>query len=145
VKTSSTQRSLTPINFTVYGTPVPQGSKRAFYKAGMKHAVVIEDNSKTKPWRQELAGTAAEKMGNRPIELGPIIVQCMFFFDRPKSLKKSVSAKTTKPDVDKLARTVLDALTGTVFKDDGQVIELRVAKLFGDRPRAEISVTIVPY
>lgn len=38
-----------------------------------------------------------------------------------------------KPDPDKLARAVLDALTGIVWKDDKQVYDLRVKKKWVDR------------
>jgi Holliday junction resolvase RusA-like endonuclease len=71
-----------------------------------------------------------------------VTVICNFYFDKPKSTKKSVRNKITKPDVDKLSRTVLDGLTGTVFKDDAQVVLLRSGKEFSDRPRAEIQVDI---
>ena len=38
------------------------------------------------------------------------------------------------PDLDKLVRAALDALTGIVFGDDGQVCELYAHKLYGDGP-----------
>jgi crossover junction endodeoxyribonuclease RusA len=135
------------VSLVIYGIPIAQGSKRAFYKQGMKRAVLAEDSSKVKPWRQEIAIGALEQMKRLKIAPAlagtPVVVQCMFYFPRPKSLKKAITAKTTKPDVDKLARAVLDALTGTMFADDGQVVELRVAKLFGDVPRAEITAYFV--
>jgi crossover junction endodeoxyribonuclease RusA len=135
------------LSMVVYGIPISQGSKRAFWKQGMKRAVITEDSSKVKPWRQEIAATVLEQM--RHLGLTPslagiaVTVQCMFYFPRPKSLKKAITHKTTKPDVDKLARAVLDALTGTAIADDGQVVELRVAKLFDTVPRAEIQVYLL--
>ena len=68
-----------------------------------------------------------------------VSVQCVFSFDKPKSAKKATT-KTTKPDVDKLARSILDALTGICFEDDSQVISLLVQKAFGSPARAEITV-----
>jgi crossover junction endodeoxyribonuclease RusA len=135
------------IKLVVYGLPVAQGSKRAFWKQGMKRAVITEDNSRVMPWRQEIKVGAMEQMRAHKLELSledvPCVVQCMFYFQRPKSLKAAITQKTTKPDVDKLARAVLDALTGAVFADDGQVTELRSAKLFGTPPRAEITVLLL--
>lgn len=132
------------VEIIVYGTPVPQGSKRAFFKPGMKHAVIIEDNKRTKPWRQEIAGAAVEAMrGRAPVVGCACQVDMLFCFDRPKSLAKRILQKMTKPDIDKLTRTVLDALTGTVFKDDAQVVRIRAAKVFDERPRAEIKITVL--
>ena len=133
------------IELIVFGTPVPQGSMKAFIPKGWNRAVLTADNKRQKPWRQEIASAANEamqKLNLAILEGVPIMVTCCFYFDRPKSLKKSIRHKTTKPDVDKLGRLVLDALTGTVYKDDAQVNWLRVEKLFDSRPRAEITVTV---
>jgi hypothetical protein len=43
-----------------------------------------------------------------------------------------------RPDLDKYARAVIDALTGLVWRDDGQVTELMSSKRYG-----EPGVTIV--
>jgi len=41
----------------------------------------------------------------------------------------------TRPDIDKLSRAVLDALTGIVFSDDAQVADLQAHKFFADAER----------
>ena len=69
-----------------------------------------------------------------------------FTFVRPKShvtskgaLRKSAPAQlVAKPDVDNLAKFVLDALNGTYYKDDSQVCQLFVHKRYG----AENSVLV---
>jgi crossover junction endodeoxyribonuclease RusA len=38
----------------------------------------------------------------------------------------------SRPDIDKLARAVLDALTGVAFRDDSQVAKLDLLKLWVD-------------
>jgi crossover junction endodeoxyribonuclease RusA len=130
-------------SFTVFGVPVPQGSSRAFIPRGWTRPIITAANSKTKPWRQEVAGACLARLNgtSSPVSEMPVIVKVAFFFDRPKSTKKSVQHKTTKPDVDKLARSILDALTGIAFADDSQVIELHVTKGFGSPARAEIAVS----
>jgi Holliday junction resolvase RusA-like endonuclease len=35
-----------------------------------------------------------------------------------------------KPDIDNIAKTYLDAMNGVIFKDDTQVIDLHVKKLY---------------
>ena len=37
-----------------------------------------------------------------------------------------------KPDIDNVAKIVLDSFNGVVFEDDAQVYELRVLKGYGD-------------
>ena len=49
---------------------------------------------------------------------------------------------TSSQDVDRVAKAVLDALTGVVFHDDSQVERLLVTKVEGDGPR--IAVTARP-
>lgn len=126
------------IQFTVLGIPQPQGSTRAFMRPGMKFPVVTSDNAKNKPWRQETASFALMAMTGEPWE-GAISLIVDFYFDRPKSQKKALY-KTTKPDVDKLARSIGDALTGIVFRDDSQVVQLTCRKAYGSPARAEIQV-----
>lgn len=140
--------SMTELAFTVVGTPVPQGSMRAFVPKGWTRPIITAANSKTKPWRQEVAGTADTEIFNsdfKPLmNCEPVYVRIEFYFERPKSTKASVVHKITKPDVDKLLRSVLDALTGIVFKDDSQVIECEILKRFGSPARAEIRIGSCP-
>ena len=42
-----------------------------------------------------------------------------------------VDAAWRRPDLDKLQRAVLDALTGVLFSDDGQVVQLAAVKQYG--------------
>src|SRR6516164_8960711 len=129
------------IRFIVYGTPVPQGSMRAFLPKGHTRPIVTGDNAKTKPWRQEVATTAMLFMGSNAIWEGPVWIHLDFFFERPKSLKKSAQRKITKPDVDKLCRGVLDALTGIIYKDDSQIVSCMASKHFGSPARCEVQIT----
>lgn len=125
------------IKFTVHGKPAPQGSMRAFHRPGMKHAVITSDNKKLKPWRQEISGMAQNQ--GAVASLGPMVVTLDFYFSRPKSAKKR-NGMTVKPDVDKLARAVLDALTGIIFHDDSQVVHLTARKHYELPERVEIQV-----
>jgi Holliday junction resolvase RusA-like endonuclease len=51
-----------------------------------------------------------------------------------------------RPDVDKWLRQVLDALTGAVYRDDGQVVTVAASKVFADDDvyRTDIAVTVLP-
>ena len=130
------------MRFTVFGIPVPQGSMRAFVPRGWKRPIITAANAKTKPWRQQIAGECLAAMGGASSGMNlPMRVEVRFYFPRPKSLKKGVTAKVTKPDLDKLIRAVLDSLTGIVFDDDSQVIEIVASKQFGLPPRMELEIT----
>lgn len=135
------------ISFTVFGTPQPQGSSRAFIPKGWKRPVITSANAKNKPWRQEIAGTALaemEKANLRAAEKGvPVTIEASFYFTKPKSARKRDLHKVTKPDADKLARSLLDALTGIAFADDSQVIQIKATKLFGAPERVSVIVNFL--
>jgi crossover junction endodeoxyribonuclease RusA len=133
------------IELTVIGTPAPQGSK-VRTRWGVR-----DDNPNTKPWRATVAAEAAEAMNGTGLISGPVAVEVTFVFARPKShygtgsrtdiLKASAPFwHTVKPDGDKLARAVGDALTGQVLRDDSQVARWQIRKLYGDRAEARIRI-----
>ena len=132
------------LSFTVFGIPQPQGSTRAFIPHGWSRPVITSDNPKVKPWRQELAQTAMIAMSESGAKMAargvPISISLTFYFEKSKSARKSDQWKTTRPDLDKLLRAVLDALTGIAYQDDSQVCECRVAKLFGSPARLQIEI-----
>jgi Holliday junction resolvase RusA-like endonuclease len=114
--------------FQVFGDPVPQGSKRAFVVKN--RAVVVDDNKATlRSWRTAVVDAARAELNGEAPDLGPVRVTLMFFLRQPKRPKAPVPI--TKPDVDKLARAVLDGMTDAgVFRDDSQVTTLTVRKRY---------------
>ncbi|MFG1794191.1 RusA family crossover junction endodeoxyribonuclease [Nocardia sp. NPDC049149] len=106
----------------VPGIPAPQGSKRHVGKGRM-----VESSKELGPWRAQVA-LAVHSLG-WPLHEGAVGVDLMFVMPRPKSTPKSKTPPATRrPDADKLARAILDAVTGVVFSDDSQVIDLRSRK-----------------
>jgi crossover junction endodeoxyribonuclease RusA len=132
------------VTFTVLGEPVSQGSLKAFVPKGWTRAVLVNASKKTKPWRQQVSQTCLEAMkGGQPAGKGvPIRIMVAFYFARPKSVK-ALAEKTTRPDLDKNIRLILDSLTGIAFADDSQVTELFATKAYGNPPRVEVTVTEV--
>ena len=62
--------------------------------------------------------------------IGPVRVSLVFFIERPKSVKRE--HPSVRPDIDKLARAVLDGLTTAgVYSDDSQVVDLTASKVYG--------------
>ena len=118
------------ITFEVVGTPVTQGSTKAFV-AGKRAIVTHDHREPLMNWRASIADQARLASGGRKAERGiPVWVSVGFRLQRPQSAPKRVIRPTTKPDVDKLARAALDALTGVVFADDSQVVSLTAMKRF---------------
>ena len=74
---------------------------------------------------------------------GPIGVAIDVFRKLPNGRPKRVESEsdTFKPDVDNIAKAVLDALNGVAFEDDSQVVRLRCSK--HPRKRRESDRTFV--
>lgn len=131
----------------VYGRPAPKGSLKCIGRGG-RHQLV-EDAKRTKPWRERVAA-GARRLTVSGLS-GPIGLEVTLTVDRPANhygtgrnaarLKASAPAYPARRsvgiggDVDKLARTILDALedAGTLT-DDAQVIELTARKTYPDGP-----------
>lgn len=128
------------MKFVVYGTPVPQGSMRAFMPKG-KHGrpIVTSDNSKLKPWRQEVSLAAIAEHAHMAERHVAVMVTMQFYFARPASAKNR-ACMVVRPDLDKLVRGVFDALTGILYVDDAQIVEHTARKRYGTPERVEIEV-----
>jgi crossover junction endodeoxyribonuclease RusA len=128
-------------SFTVYGHPQPQGSTRAFLPKGAKYPIITSGNPRMKSWRQEVTNAAMQAFRGNGIFQGAVRVTAYFYFLPPKGKRKMVTYKTTKPDLDKLLRCILDGLTGVAYYDDGQVAETVAAKHYLQQAEcAEITV-----
>lgn len=121
----------------VHGTPAPQGSK-----VRGRYGSVYESNRNVAPWREAVRGET-QRLGMMPLA-GPVACLITFRMPRPKGhygtgrnagqvRKGAPRFPASKPDIDKLARAVLDGLTdGGAWKDDGQVIMLTAVKTYGN-------------
>lgn len=122
----------------VPGIPAPQGSKRH-----VGRGIMIESSKKVAPWRSVVALTVGEIV-DAPLD-GPIAVRLDFVMPRPKSTPKTRATPPAvkKPDIDKLVRAILDAITAVAWHDDSQVVSVaatkRIAEL-DERPGVLIRV-----
>ena len=133
------------ISFVVYGIPQPKGSVRAFIvkdkEKRKQKAVVTSGNKQLKSWSQLVSIVAQEHVPQEGLLLGPIEVVLMFYLLRPRTVSKHKRPlPTVKPDIDKLVRSVLDALKGRLYADDSQIVRIEACKYYGDTPRVEITV-----
>ena len=133
----------------VEGVPIPQGSARAFVVKG--RAIVTSDNPKLKGWREWLRVNLRSEWASQDTLRTPCSVHLTFVLPRPKShlstkgVKASAPTQMTgKPDLDKLVRAVLDAVTDAgIWQDDAQVVALSAAKAWGNpQEKTGVSVTV---
>ncbi|HYS41150.1 MAG TPA: RusA family crossover junction endodeoxyribonuclease [Pseudonocardiaceae bacterium] len=136
----------------VPGRPAPQGSKRHVGKG-----IMIEMSKHVAPWRTDIreaviaarkayhAATIASFTAGAPAA-GPMLVRLEFVMPRPAGTpKRRTPAAVKRPDCDKLARAVLDAVgsAGCVWVDDSQVVDLHATKRIaepGEAPGCRITI-----
>ena len=141
------------IEIVVRGIPAPQGSKRHVGGGRM-----IESSKAVGPWREAVRAETQRSMAGLPPRCGAVKVRVWFWMPRPVSHYRTGKnaavlrdaapiAPAGTPDLDKLARAVLDGLTmGGAWKDDGQVTELVARKLYaldGMSPGCRIEISEV--
>ena len=130
------------VEFWVSGTPAPEGSVTAFpvkdAATGRTRAVVTHSNKKgLRSWRGDVREAWQRHVGEWDRDAA-IHVTILFVMETPKTVRRPYPS--VRPDLDKLARAVLDALTGLAYRDDGQVVSLAVTKSYGTAPGATIKV-----
>jgi len=69
-----------------------------------------------------------------------VTVFVIYGFARPKGRDRFRVYPCVRPDVDKLSRALLDALTGIAYHDDGQVVALSVRKIYADTVKARVVI-----
>lgn len=123
--------------FLVPGWPATKGSTVSFVSRG--RVVTKTDSLLLKEWTKSV-GVYAVIAGVVPIPKGTgVAIDVEYEFPRPMRARQTVPC--VRPDCDKLARALLDALTGIAYHDDGQVVALTVRKCYGGvLPLARVKV-----
>lgn len=140
------------VHFFVPGTPAQMGSKKGFVINGRVN--IVDDNSnKRKNWAASVSQAAYNAMQRNRLDVfhEPVIIGLEFSYIRPDShcgtgknagkLKASAPRhKSTEPDLDKLIRCVLDALTKIVYVDDRRVVRIDACKVWGEQEGLSVEV-----
>jgi Holliday junction resolvase RusA-like endonuclease len=99
-----------------------------------------EANSQARPWRNVVI-EALSKEAPDTLE-GAVRVHAHFYMPM---LKNPIAHPITRSsyDIDKLSRSILDALTiAKIIKDDSQVVTLIATKEYSERPGVQLQVEL---
>jgi len=111
----------------VPGTPVPQGSLRSNGRGGLFYS----NAAQLKPYRTKIADCIRAALGPNHASIDAPIHVAMTFYFAP--LQKPKVHKLSAPDLDKLSRSILDAVTESgLYVDDSRVVGLSASKLYHD-------------
>lgn len=130
------------IYFVVDGPAVGKGRPRVSTIAGKPR---MYTPAKTLAWERLVADAAAGAMGSMLPSEHPWSIRICIFAPVPASWprRRQVAAlegleQPGKPDLDNVAKAVLDGLNGIVYRDDKQVTRLVVEKRYDLNPRTEV-------
>ena len=138
------------IHFVIEGRPQPQGRPRA---VRMGAGVRMYDPPKSKAYKQMVSARVRSYMKINGIQTitEPLAIHLNFYFTPPKSYSKkrirAIEAKeelfTKKPDIDNLAKSILDSCNNLLFKDDSQIVGLTIGKHYGHEDYVDVKVEII--
>jgi len=136
---------MSQIHFKVEGDPRGKGRPR-FGRFG-KFTRVYTDKQ-TQDYENLIKSLAAEAMGSTdPLET-PV---CVFLYIRhavPQSYSKKrteaclsgLERPTKKPDWDNVSKSICDSMNGIVYKDDTQIVDAHVTKVYASEAGVDVMV-----
>lgn len=131
--------------------PCAQGRPRFSTAGGFVRAYDPAKSRNYKAYVKAVCADAAEKQGwlfNTDL---PLEVEIIAGLSIPSSKSKKwklaaangVEKPTKKPDADNIAKTITDALSGVIYKDDKQIVSLTVIKRYAEEPGVKVTVQVL--
>jgi len=135
--------ALRSASFHVPGEPVGKGRPKFTSRGGYARAYTP---AKTVAYESRVASAATRSMMGLAPMPGVIAATLSIVMAIPKSTTKArraamiagVEYPTKVPDVDNVAKTVLDSCNGITFVDDKQVCVLNARKRYGESPGVHV-------
>lgn len=138
------------VEFTVLGEPKGKGRPQFSTYGGRittrtpKDTVIYENLVRMEYQRQCGKARFAEKAMLR--------VEVTAYYGIPKSASQKKRRQmlegtirpTKKPDSDNVLKSICDSLNGVAYRDDAQVVDCIVKKLYSDVPRVEVCISSIP-
>ena len=125
--------------FTVWGEVVGKQRPRSSRSNGVFRTYTPK---KTKDYEKAVREAYMAAGGQK--HDGSVSVEIHVMRSLPKSRPKKVSSEPDvyKPDVDNIAKSILDGLSGVAFDDDKQVTRLLVVKHGRERRKERVEVIV---
>lgn len=119
---------------TAWMRPVPNWKNRCLFDPQKKEKEQV---------RWQLRPQMTEKLLTVPLEL-----DIVFYMGIPpststvrrKQMLRNEIHHMIKPDNDNLQKHILDCMTGVIYKDDCQIVDIHARKIYGEWPRTVICV-----
>ena len=133
------------VTFTVDGTPV--GKQRARYARRGNH-VMAYTPEKTRTYESLIKDKATKAMGsseplNTPVSLYLYIrvpIPASATKKRLEAISKGDEKPIKKPDASNILKSVEDGMNGVVYKDDSQIVNIHVTKVYSIQAGVDVCV-----
>jgi len=132
----------------VFDVPLePKGKGRPRFSRHGKFTKVYTDQQ-TLDYETAIQLYASKAMGSqKPLET-PVSVYLYIRVSIPQSYSKGrktacldgIERPAKKPDIDNVAKAFLDAMNGTVYLDDTQVVELNIKKVYSAVAGVDVAI-----
>lgn len=137
------------VEFIVPGVPVGKGRPRVCVRGNRAHAFTP---AKTRAFEELVADAAALAMraaGLVTVFGGPVRVRIVAGMPVPASWSKArrrealagESFPVSKPDIDNIAKAIIDACNGVVIADDSRVQGILAEKIFSAEPYCRVTIS----
>lgn len=138
------------LKFTIKGRAQAQARPRFARIGNHSKAYDTEASSNYKAFVKLVALDAMENAGWE-MACCALSMTLVVYMEIPKSKSKKfkqlavdgVERPTKKPDCSNLVKGIEDAIKGLVYKDDSQIVSLRVEKYYSEEPRAEVIIECI--
>lgn len=129
--------------------PKPQSRPR-FARRG--NFTTTYENKSMKEWRRKCSYLIAEECLLDKLKEGAISLTATFYIKPPQyiskvkrneqRLLKGSMPVSKKPDLDNYVKALMDSISDShlIWKDDGQVAEIKARKLYSLNPRIELEI-----
>ena len=131
--------------FTVPGPPQGKGRPR-FTRTG--HAFTP---AKTAEYERQIRQAYTRQCGQTFPEDAALRVKIVAWFSVPASdskARRDMKLKhkmlpIKKPDWDNIGKVICDALNGLAYRDDSQIVDGRVIKVYGEQPKVTVIIEVI--
>ena len=136
------------VNFTIPGKA--QAKQRPKFNRFSGRAYTPKQTVSFENWVKDCYFRSISSIDNKPTDK-PLKVAITMYVEIPQSKSKKQKEKMltgeikpiVKPDVDNVAKSILDALNGIIYLDDKQVVDLRVRKQYAEVPSVSVWISEV--